>query len=125
MKTMFFESTEDSPHILLEVPSHKLVIKGRSFMSDVMPFQQAIIDKLRLDFADSKQKLSVIIELEYLNLNSHNMFFYIMAELNKYYIFGKPIEISWTYYADDEYMKDVIAEFRELFDMPITEMQLS
>ncbi|QSE97541.1 DUF1987 domain-containing protein [Fulvivirga lutea] len=125
MKTLYFEATEDSPLVLLNAESNKFILKGRSFMEDPVPFQSAILEWLRNYIITAEKTLDVTIELEYVSSSSHHMLLNIMAELNKYYIFNKSINVSWAYYSNDEFMKDLVQEFRESFSIPIKELVLA
>lgn len=119
------EASEDSPQVLLNSQTGKLKLSGRCIMSDTLPFQTAIFDWLRKHITVINREFELEINLEYINSDSHKMLLHIVAELNKYYIFGKKISISWIALAEDDYMNDVIQEFKETFDLPINEIILT
>ncbi len=118
------EASEDSPYVLMDYEEGKIIIKGRSFMEDTLPFQEAIIDWFRTYISFSNKPFTIELELEYLNSSSHQMLLFIIAELNKYYIFGQQISITWSFFNEDEYMKDVIEECQKIFEIPIKEYAL-
>lgn len=125
MKTLMIEASEDSPFVLMDYKEGKVVIKGRSFMEDPQPFQEAIIDWFRTYVSFSQKPFVVEIEMEYLSSSSHHMLMFIIAELNKYFIFGQKITITWSFLPEDEYMKEVIEEFQDIFEVPIKEFVLA
>ncbi len=125
MEILMLEATEDSPYVLMDYQQCKVIIKGRSFMEDTLPFQEAIIDWLRTHISFSKRPLAVELELEYINSSSHQMFLFFIAELNKYYIFGQQITITWSFFSEDENMKDLINDCQQIFEVPIREYALA
>lgn len=118
------EATEDSPLVILNAHSGKMKISGRSIMADTIPFQTAILDWLRKKVTTSDIPFCLDIDLEYINSDSHKMLLHVVGELNKYFIFGKKVSINWQTQVEDEYMADVIQEFKESFDLPINEIIL-
>ncbi|MEQ8242714.1 DUF1987 domain-containing protein [Fulvivirga sp.] len=124
MKTFLLEATEDSPLVYLNADKGELVLRGRSYMEDTLPFQKPIIDWLRNYVQKPRPYNSFKIELDYINSASHQMVLSIVSELNKYFILGKNFEVIWTYQKEDEYMEDLAQEMKEMFDLPIKELVL-
>ncbi len=118
------EPTEDSPYVYLDAEECIIIIKGRSFMEDTQPFARPIIQWLRNHIYHFKKAIKFEIELDYINSASHQMLLTILAEINKYHILGYKINVIWTFHHDDEYMSDVIKEFKEVFVLPIKVKQL-
>lgn len=113
------EATEDSPYVYLDSDECVLTIRGRSFMEDTEPFMKPIIHWLRNHISHFKRAITFEIELDYINSASHQMLLTILGEVNKYYILGFQINVVWAFHQDDEYMEDVVEEFKEIFELPI------
>lgn len=118
MKALYFERTEDSPKIYFDGDSGRLLIEGRSFMEDTMPFHQAIISWLRNYFQEPCKETVLELEIDYLNTSSSKMLIDIIFELNKFYIFGNSVVVKWKYYQQDEDMEDMGHELEEMVDIP-------
>lgn len=119
------EASEDSPYVLLNSQTGKLMLNGRCIMSDTLPFQNAILEWFRKYISVINREFELEINLEYINSDSHKMLLHLIAELNKYFIFGKKVSINWITVEEDEYMMEVIQEFKEAFDLPINEKILA
>ena len=125
MSIFMLEASEDSPYVLLNSQTGKLMLNGRCIMSDTLPFQNAILEWFRKYISVINREFELEINLEYINSDSHKMLLHLIAELNKYFIFGKKVSINWITVEEDEYMMEVIQEFKEAFDLPINEKILA
>lgn len=116
--TLYLESTEDSPKVLLDAKSGRMLIEGRSFMEDAAPFHQAIEDWMRSYFKNPAAKTTMMIELDYINTSSTKMLADLLFEMNKFYIFGNDVVIKWRYHHQDEDIEELGKELKEMVDMP-------
>jgi hypothetical protein len=124
MDTFMLEATDDSPLVYLDKKGGKMLLRGRSLMEDALPFQRPIIEWLRNYMASPNPVNIFEIDLEYINSASHQMLLEIIGELNKYYILGHSFEIIWIFHRDDEYMAGIAQELKEMYDIPIKEVEL-
>ena len=125
METIFLEPTEDSPKLLLDPKLGKILVKGRSFMEDTVPYYSAILEWLRDYFKEPQQETVIELEFEYINSASERMVIDVLAEFNKYFILGHKVKVIWSYPPEDESLIEMGEELSEMFDIPIERRALA
>jgi hypothetical protein len=119
MKNIEIEKTNQTPEIKLNAQTGELSFIGRSLPEDSTTFYEEVfkwIDDYSNNLAD---KTLVIFELDYFNTSSAKAIFSIIVKFDKLFQSSYPIKIQWLFDDDDEDMKELGKEYKELFKIPI------
>ena len=119
MEKLHFKGSEETPTIIFDRETPEFLIKGKSFMEDVLAYYEPVINWLEEYKKDPLPVTACKIEVEYINTASSKMFLDVVGELNDIYLDGFDAKIEWYYFEDDEDMESTGKEFSEMFEIPI------
>ena len=120
MKDLQIPKTTQTPEINFNAKTGQLSFVGRSLPEDSARFYQVVFEWLSIYFDNLPKETKVTFELDYFNTSSAKVIFSIIVKLDELYKTSYPITITWIFEEDDEDMKDLGTEYRELFTTPIS-----
>ena len=119
MENLLIEKTNQTPEINFNKESGFLSFKGRSLPEDSATFYKPVFDWLNQYIENLPSKTEVEFELDYFNTSSAKAIFSIINKFDKLYQTSHPVSIRWKYDEDDEDMRDLGNEYKDLFKLPI------
>lgn len=112
-----FESTEDSPEVLLDADLSIFQISGNSTPEDVN-----VIYKPIEDWIDSNETIldncQCVFFFRYLSTSSHHKIFNILKKLNTIFSTGKKLSVEWAYEDIDDDMLRLGLDFASILEIP-------
>jgi hypothetical protein len=114
METLFIESTDDKPKIILDKKNNIFEISGRSLPEDSVEFYKPVLEWLSAYALDSNEKTDFMVKLDYYNTSSSKFIQEILHILEKI----KAVTIYWYYLEGDEDMEAAGQEFAEQINIP-------
>jgi hypothetical protein len=106
MNDLLINKTTLTPQINF-LTNGTLLIKGVSTPENTMNFYRPVFDWLRDFKASNKSKVTLILEIEYLNSTSTKAIVELLIVLNEMKAEGTPVDIMWRYDNGDEDMLDL------------------
>lgn len=125
MQKLVFESTEETPSVILDKEKGTFDISGKSFMEDVQEYYEPIISWLKEYRQNPNPETVFNFEVEYINTASSKMFLDVLIELENIHRDGNKVQVIWKYREDDEDMESTGYEFQEMFDVPFEFKQVN
>ena len=118
MEIYKIESTEDSPHIVLDRESNILEISGRSLPEDVNTFYEPMISWIE-EYAKDPLDVTVFnFKLTYFNTASSKIILDILTQFEEMIEEGHEVMVRWHYPEEDEDMMEAGEEYSEMVDVP-------
>ena len=118
MEIYKIESTEDSPHIVLDRESNILKISGRSLPEDVNTFYEPMISWIE-EYAKDPLDVTVFnFKLTYFNTASSKIILDILTQFEEMIEEGHEVMVRWHYPEEDEDMMEAGEEYSEMVDVP-------
>jgi hypothetical protein len=114
MKKLSIASTFKSPEILFDGDTGNLTITGRVFPENPQEFFTPIISWLNEYAANPKPTTVLELNLSYFNSTSNEYLFRCCKVMESLFDQGKDARIRWMYESDDEDMKQMGEDYREL-----------
>lgn len=111
------EETDDSPAVLMDLDTNKLIFEGPSFPEDAVDIYKPVINWLTDNF-DKIDKLNCIFDYSILSSASNKMVFEVLIKLEKMVKEGKEISVKWFYESYDEDMHDEGKGFKDNLKIP-------
>lgn len=111
------EETEDSPAILMDLDSEKLIFEGPSFPEDAVELYKPVINWLGDNF-NLLNKLECIFDYSILSSASNKMVFEILIKFEEMIKSGKNVLVKWYYASYDEDMHDEGKGFKDNLKVP-------
>ena len=111
------EETEDSPSILMDLDTKRLVMEGPSFPEDAVETYKPVLHWLSENY-DKIDKLECIFDYTILSSASNKMVFEILVKLEDMHKNGKDILVKWFYASYDEDMHDEGKGFSDNLKIP-------
>ena len=118
MEKMILESTEDTPHVILNGEDGKCIIEGMSLPEDAMSFYLPIIIWLKKFGNSSVNNITFDFKLDYYNTASAKQITKLMLTLQQLSK-TKTTKINWHFYIDDIDIKSSGARFKKLIKTDI------
>lgn len=115
---MQIKATADTPEVCFEASKAELRIVGRSLPEDAWSFYKPLIEWAGSDGRQVKEKLTVVLNLDYFNSSSGRFLLEMLAALETRG--AQHTEVIWRYDVDDELMQEKGEEFSDLLDIPFT-----
>ena len=119
MKNLNIERTRQTPELNFNAQTGLLKFAGRSLPEDSAKFYETVFKWLKEYFGNLPVSTDVQFELDYFNTSSAKAIFSIIVKFDELFQKDYPISIKWFYDEDDEDMKDLGEEYKELFTIPI------
>ena len=119
MENLIITSTKSTPEIDFNTKTGILSIKGQSYPENSFSFYKPVISWIK-EFLDSENssKISVILEIKYMNTSSTKSMMNIMDMFEKAHTSGKDISVKWFYDKENDSIKEVADEFKEDVRLP-------
>ena len=111
------EKSFSTPEVIIQ--DGKIEIKGRSIPEDSFEFYLPVIENVTKYLEQNNESTEVIIYLEYINSSSKKFLTNILNLLEKSYLNGTKIEITWQYDEDDESICDLGNDLKSFIKIPI------
>ena len=111
------EETEDSPAILMDLDSKKLIFEGPSFPEDAVELYKPVINWLS-DHFTQLDALECIFDYSILSSASNKMVFEVLIKLEEMVKANKKIKVKWFYASYDEDMHDEGKGFKDNLKIP-------
>jgi hypothetical protein len=92
----------DTPVITVKTRLKKVVVAGKSRMSDPAKFYGVLLESLENYFVSFKKTLIIEFRFDYINTGSSKWLYYILQQMQNLASNGGMIEIYWYYEEDDE-----------------------
>jgi len=117
MENLIIEKTNYTPQIDFNAQIGVLQIDGKSYPENTFEFYKQVKEWLKEYISSFEiEKITVNIELTYLNSSSLKAYFDIFDIFEEAQEGGKNIIINWIYYFDDDILKETGEDFKEDFD---------
>ncbi len=111
------EKTAKTPFI--EFEGGKLVIEGRSIPENPVDFYEPLIDEVKKYENKPCKKTVIDIHLDYVNSSSNRNLIKLLSHFEDIYKAGNDVIINWIYDDNDELIKDLGKDFKELLRIPL------
>lgn len=118
MNNLYVKGNSKTPEI--DFNKGKLKISGRSIPEDALTFYQPVIKWLENYITQPEKSTEVSISIEYINSGSNRFLYNIVKILEKCYLDGNEVIISWYYEEDDDTIQNLGLDFKTLFKVPIS-----
>ncbi len=115
---MLINSTKDTPSIFLSLEECKFEIKGPSYSKNAILIYDKVIEWVTNEVPKLTCELNCIFNLDILSSVSEKKILFLISELNKLFLNGKKIKITW-HTSDDEDSIDFAEDLRTLFKLPV------
>jgi hypothetical protein len=119
MQKLFIEETYQSPRVTIDPEKNVFEIRGNSFPNNAFRFYTPIIEWLDAYLESPSKESLFVFNITYQNSSSRKMFNEIFKRLEKMFVAGHKLKIDWYYEEDDEDIKQIIMEFKQLFKVEI------
>ena len=119
MNQLVIEKTKHTPEILFDATQNSLIIKGRSLPENANEFYKPILNWITNYVNLKPQKTNISFDLDYFNTASAKAIFSILRKLETLHKENENTEAIWYYDVEDEDLKDVGIEFKNIFKFPI------
>ncbi len=119
MNNLFIEKTTHTPEINFNAETGLFKFLGRSLPEDSATFYKVVFDWLNQYLENLAPKTEIKFELDYFNTSSAKAIFTFLVKFDALYKKSHPISIQWFYDEEDEDMRDLGQEYKDLFKMPI------
>lgn len=114
MDVINYESTEDTPKIILDRNNGIFEISGRSLPEDAAEFYEPILEWLGEYGSNPNPETVFIFKLEYFNTASSKLILDILSKIENI----PNTTIMWYFHEDDEDMEEAGTEFSDLVEIP-------
>ncbi len=111
------EKSFSTPEIIIQ--TGKIEIRGKSIPEDSFDFYSPVIENINKYLEENNEFTEVFIFLEYINSSSKKFLTNILNLLEKSYLKGKKVEITWQYDEDDESIYDLGNDLKSFIKIPI------
>jgi hypothetical protein len=108
----------DSPVIAVKARLKKVVISGKSRMSDPAKFYNDLLKTLENYFISFNKTLIIEFKYEYINTGSSKWLYHILCQLQNVVSKGGMIEIYWYYEEDDEIIFEAGEVLQSVLQIP-------
>lgn len=115
MTDFIVEGNHQTPEVKFKLEG-ELKIVGRSIPEDADLFYQPVIDWIKSYVKDAPYNTKLVMDLDYLNINSSKKILDILYDLDGLLEEGKNPTIIW-YYSDDE-MLEIGQDYDALLNIP-------
>ncbi len=119
MENISIKRTKQTPEVKLDSKSGVLSFSGRSLPEDSNKFYAPIIKWIDSYLTSPSKSTKLVFELDYFNTASAKAIFSIIVKFNKLHEDNSSVKIEWFYDEDDEDMKELGDEYKDLFKIPI------
>jgi hypothetical protein len=117
MKDLVIISTKRTPEIIFKHIG-ELRISGSSLPEDVAHFYNPVLEWLEKFQSSAPTKISLTIDVDYLNTSSARNVFSILKKLQK--LHSSKISVIWIYEQDDDDMLEQGEIFESSINLPFT-----
>ena len=93
---------DDTPVLTVKARLKKVMISGKSRMTDPAKFYNELLKSFENYFIGFKKTLIIEFKFEYINTGSSKWLYHILCQLQNLTSKGGMIEIYWYYEEDDE-----------------------
>ena len=118
MEKLEIEKKTNTPSVLFDPDSGVLKIEGRSIPENPGEFYDELINWVKDYFKESKKKITMNLNLEYVNSGSSKyllgLFRVIKEETSK----GRDVVINWYYEEDDEAIMSLGEHYKTSLKIP-------
>ncbi len=119
MENISIKKTNQTPDVKLDSKTGTLSFSGRSLPEDSTQFYAPIIQWIDSYLSSPCKVTNIVFELDYFNTASAKAIFSIIVKFDKLYESNYSVKIEWLYDEDDEDMKELGEEYKDLFKTPI------
>jgi len=110
---------DDMPVVLVKARLKKIVISGKSRMTDPVNFYNELFKTLENYFMSFKKTLIIEFKFEYINTGSSKWLYHILCQLQSLLSEGGMIEIYWYYEEDDEIILEAGEVLQSVLNIPL------
>jgi hypothetical protein len=114
----------DTPVVLVRARLKKVVISGKSRMTDPVNFYNELFKTLENYFISFKKTLIIEFKFEYINTGSSKWLYHILCQLQNLKLNGGMIEIYWYYEEDDEIIFEAGEVLQSILNIPFNLREL-
>jgi hypothetical protein len=118
---VYIKAGDRTPEVQISPQSGEILFSGESYPENAINFYKPILGKLE-ELCQNKTPLAIKFELIYINSSSLGMLRNIMSALDRHAQAGLLISVSWLAYEDDDGMREMGEDLRELY--PAIEFKL-
>lgn len=116
-KALYIKGTSKTPEI--DFASGNIQISGRSIPEDSLTFFEPIMKWIE-DYLKKTEKFTkVSFKIEYINSGSNRFLYKILKQFDESFKDGRNITINWYYEEDDDTIKNLGEDFKDLLEIPI------
>jgi hypothetical protein len=108
----------DTPVITVKTRLKKVVVTGKSQMTDPASFYDKLHKTLENYFMSFKKTLIIEFRFEYINTGSSKWLYYTLQQLQNLTLKGGIIEIYWYYEEDDEIIFEAGEVLQSILHIP-------
>lgn len=120
LKSLFFSKTENTPQVVFDIENNLFEISGNSFPIDTLEFYSVILDWLdNYQVCTDNKDFKLNLKFDYLNTSSKKILIDIFMAFEDWIDIGFNVKVNWYYDKDDDHIKDLGEEFKELTTTPI------
>ena len=111
---MFIKAGDRTPEVKIDSQAGQVIFSGESYPENAINFYKPIIETLE-SLCQSGTSLSLRFELIYINSSSLGMLRNMMIAIERYAQQGLSATVSWQAYEDDDGMREMGEDLRELY----------
>lgn len=118
MKALIIESTEKTPHVVLDPANNSFVIGGMSVPKDAEAFYNPILEWLE-EYSKTPNESTVLkFEFNFFNISSSKRILYILYRMEEMFERGCDVSVHWCYSKDNEDMYEVGQDYAFMVKLP-------
>ncbi len=118
MESLSIAATTSSPEIDFDSVSGFLHMSGESYPENTFEFYHPLILWIKEYLQESKEKITLRLEMPYLNTGSIKCLMDIFDLLEDAYTAGQDVVVIWRYHPDNPRAYDTAEEFSEDLTFP-------
>jgi hypothetical protein len=112
------EAVIDTPLVTIKERLKKIVISGKSRMTDPGLFYDDLLQLFENNFYNFKRTLIIEFKFEYINTGSSKWLYHILSSVQNILTNGGMIEIYWYYEEDDEVIFEAGEVLKSVLKVP-------
>lgn len=118
MNKMLYESTTETPKVVLDKENAIFMIAGNSLPEDVGAFYSPILEWLDNYVQNPNPRTEVNLHFDYYNTSSSKMILKILERFREIHRKGYEVLVLWHYHEDDEDMIESGEDYAEHLNIP-------
>lgn len=117
MNSLKFDSTDDTPEIMIDADLCIFIISGCSTPEDALATYKPVIEWIA-DPECTLNNCQCKFFFKYLSSASHHLVFEILTQLDRLYVDGRNLSVEWSYEKIDEDMLRLGLDFASILSLP-------